>query len=112
MTNIRAIESLQNIVEYWTMRPTEQEAARLAIKALEQQDNERWIPVGVRLPTMEECQNNDCRFIVTDDKKAYQKFYDYHKVYDGGFFDFGIYGYEKDGSVVAWKPMPEPYKEN
>lgn len=39
MTNKEAIESLQNIVEYWSMRPSEQEAARLAIKALEQQND-------------------------------------------------------------------------
>lgn len=33
----RAIESLQNIVEYWTCRPSEVEAAKLAITALKQQ---------------------------------------------------------------------------
>jgi hypothetical protein len=32
-----AIESLKNIVEYWTCRPTETEAAKLAIEALEKQ---------------------------------------------------------------------------
>lgn len=40
MTNKEAIKSLQNIVEYWSMRPSEQEAARLAIKALEQQNED------------------------------------------------------------------------
>lgn len=33
----KAIESLKNIVEYWTYRPTEVEAAKLAISALEKQ---------------------------------------------------------------------------
>lgn len=35
MTHKEAIKSMENIVEYWTHRPTEVEAARLAIKALE-----------------------------------------------------------------------------
>jgi hypothetical protein len=33
----KAIESLQNIVEYWTCRPSEIEAAKLAITVLKQQ---------------------------------------------------------------------------
>ena len=33
----KAIESLKNIVEYWTYRPGEVEAANLAISALEKQ---------------------------------------------------------------------------
>ena len=47
MTNKEAIKSLQNIIEYWTMRPTEQEAARLAIKALEQQDDNCVYRIGL-----------------------------------------------------------------
>ena len=35
MNNQEAIKSLENIVEYWTCRPTEAEAAKLAISALE-----------------------------------------------------------------------------
>ena len=34
MTREEAIKSLQNIVEYWTYRPTEVEAAKMAISAL------------------------------------------------------------------------------
>jgi hypothetical protein len=34
MTREEAIESLQNIVEYWTYKPTEVEAAKMAITAL------------------------------------------------------------------------------
>lgn len=43
-----AIKSLKNIVEYWTYKPTETEAAKLAIQALEKQiqtrvhENEYW----------------------------------------------------------------------
>lgn len=31
-----AIKALQNIIEYWTHKPTEQEAARMAIEALKE----------------------------------------------------------------------------
>ena len=34
MTREEAIKSLQNIVEYWTYKPTEVEAAKMAISAL------------------------------------------------------------------------------
>ena len=34
MTREEAIKSLQNIVEYWTYKPTEVEAAKMAITAL------------------------------------------------------------------------------
>lgn len=37
MTNEVAIKALRNIVEYWTYKPTEVEAAELAIGALEKQ---------------------------------------------------------------------------
>ena len=37
MNNQEAIKSLKNIVEYWTFRPTEIEAAKLATSALEKQ---------------------------------------------------------------------------
>ena len=36
MTPEEAIKSLQNIVEYWTYKPTEVEAAKMAITALEE----------------------------------------------------------------------------
>ena len=37
MNNQEAINSLKNIIEYWTYKPTEVEAAKLAISAIENQ---------------------------------------------------------------------------
>ena len=34
MSNKEAIKSMQNIIEYWTYKPTEVEAAKLAIEAI------------------------------------------------------------------------------
>lgn len=52
MTREEAIKSLQNIIEYWTYKPTEVEAAKMAIAALRPVSREKvekmrgvWIPV-------------------------------------------------------------------
>lgn len=50
MTPEEAIKSLQNIVEYWTYKPTEVEAAKMAIAALE--EIQQYREVG----TVEECR--------------------------------------------------------
>lgn len=34
MSNKEAIKSMQNIIEYWTYKPTEIEAAKLSIEAI------------------------------------------------------------------------------
>lgn len=41
MTREEAIKSLQNIIEYWTYKPTEVEAAKMAISALRPVSRER-----------------------------------------------------------------------
>jgi hypothetical protein len=41
MNNHEAIKSLENIVEYWTYKPTEVEAATMAIKALKKEDPQK-----------------------------------------------------------------------
>jgi len=45
MTKDEAIKSLNNIIEYWAYRPTEVEAAKMAIEALKNEDTTtaRWI---------------------------------------------------------------------
>lgn len=41
MTREEAVKSLQNIIEYWTYKPTEVEAAKMAISALRPVSRER-----------------------------------------------------------------------
>ena len=90
------------------------EALEVAIKALEQQDKEQWIPVKERLPsehpvpdnngetvsnlvfvTVKDCDNSD--IFVCDDVTV-----------GGQWINFGNLN---DYKVIAWSPMPEPYKE-
>lgn len=94
MTNKEAIKSLQNIVEYWDMRPTEQEAARLAIKALEQQDKDRWIPVSEKPPS-------------DDDIILYSGHYLSEEEVDSCSGEWFL---DRKEYMTAWKPMPEPYE--
>jgi hypothetical protein len=40
-------------------------------------ENYEWIKCSDRLPTMKECQRNDCRFIVSDGNRVYSDLFDY-----------------------------------
>lgn len=69
-----------------------------------------WVPVKDRLPSVEEFQKNDGRFIVTDRNKVYQDWFD---IYTGVFMREGFSGIlSEDICVFAWQPLPEPYKES
>lgn len=54
MTREEAIKSLKNIVEYWTYKPTEVEAAKMAIDALCPVSREQ---VEKAFPGCEKCRN-------------------------------------------------------
>lgn len=77
----------------------------------EKQLNNGWIPVSERLPTIKECQENDCRFIVTDGNRRYQNWFDYEDNYFDRCACNGL-GLKRDSYVIAWQPLPEPYKED
>lgn len=67
----------------------------LAIQALEKQLNDRWIPVSERLP-----EESSYILVTFDDGFVASVYYE---------DDFGLwYG---SGEPIAWKPLPEPYKE-
>lgn len=75
--------------------------------------NDGWIPVEERMPTKEEFLKDDGRFILDDGNRRYQGLFD---IYDGKFkFSRHISGihYElfEDKCVIAWQPLPEPYKQ-
>ena len=74
----------------------QKEALDMAIKALEQK---RWIPVSERLPEKDEV------VLITN------KWYEVDKaLYIGdGMFDI-IINYLQKEEVIAWMPLPQPYK--
>lgn len=75
-------------------------------------ENGGWIPVGERLPTMEEYQKNDGRFILDDGNRRYQGLFDvYERKFKVTKYISGIIPvFEDDSEVIAWMPLPEPYR--
>lgn len=93
-------------------------AIDLAIKALEQQEKERWIPVSEGLPEEHEEEDEsglDETYMVSDlvlvtvlddDDNTFMA----EDVTVGGeWVNFGNFN---DCKVIAWKPMPGKYEEN
>lgn len=69
----------------------------LAVSALEKQEQDRWVPVSVRLPEKEGC------YLVTvqnDHKRKYSK----TAWYSGD-------GWFARQDIIAWRLTPEPYTE-
>ena len=63
-------------------------------------DQARWIPCNEKLPKYK-------AMVIVSVNKAYE---------EDGWFGIGIaeYRYQKwwkDGTIAAWMPLPEPYKE-
>ena len=75
-------------------------------------DNDGWIPVEERLPTMEEYQKNDGRFILDDGNRRCGGYFD---VYTGRFYSYRhITPYRaelyENNVIAAWRPLPDPYR--
>ena len=74
------------------------EALDMAIQALESQ---KWIPVSERLP-----EEDDKEYLVTMySGGVYDVDTSYFWYFEEGYSDWG------DCGVIAWMPLPEPYKE-
>jgi hypothetical protein len=97
MTREEAMNYLERIKQEYDCS-YEEDALDMAIKALEQT---QWIPVSERYP-----QTQYKHFFVTDDKGkvSIQEFYlsldEERRPYFSGMVN-----------VIAWMPLPEPYRE-
>ena len=81
-------------------------------KIIRKHMNDGWIPVEERLPTMEEYQKDDGRFILDDGNRRCAG---YFNVYTGRFYSYQhITQYmaelHENNWVIAWHPLPEPYR--
>lgn len=63
-----------------------------------------WILCSERLPTIEECLKNDCRFILDNGNRRYQGTFDY---IEKRFVYSNWKGMRTDNCVIAWKLLPE-----
>lgn len=87
------------------------EIAIQIVNQVEQEHNNGWIPCSERLPSMEECQKYDNRFIVSDGNRSYQRFFDYKEKRFCEPFYMGTLNTFYDDCVTHWQPLPQPYKE-
>lgn len=85
---------------YVDLAPEFTEAMKMAVSALEKQEQDRWIPVTERLPE--------------DDTEVLVYLFDNQSPYIAWIRDSHWYTeefeVEKENEPVAWMPLPEPYK--
>lgn len=106
---IREFENLSDTCNLFRWRSADKIRAGIRRIINSQPKVGEWIKCTDRLPTMEECQENDCRFIVTDGNRRYERHFDY---IDKKFvqIDDKLLSTE-DRCVIAWQPFPV-YKED
>ena len=94
------------------------DAHRLAISALEKQEQDRWIPCNVRLP--KEKDAGILKKIGTDKRSDYvlatvevkgERMTVTACTYDGKW-DWNMKYAFPDYKVIAWRPLPAPYQED
>ena len=120
MTNKEAINFLRGKIkllgELNCVYSEEDYALDMGIRALERQEKERWIPVSEGLPE-EHSEQDECNLdevhassdlvlvTVLDDNG--NTFITDDITVDGEWVNYGNFNYFE---VIAWKPMPEPYR--
>ena len=119
MTNEKAIEYNEYLREYmkiidkkseYKFLKENYEALDMANQALKQT---RWILCSERLPNEEEYKKNNGIFNVTDGNRSYSEWFDFYVKKGFGeptIYGFKIYGFKIDRCIIAWQPLPEPYK--
>lgn len=119
MTEQEAMEIIMQVVYDGEFTLNSNEAFLIACKCIEKQMHSGWIPIKTRPMTSEECEDYgvddgyiyDCRLpdggdeVLISTKWGVEKTTFYTD--DGYYFE----QYEDDGDVLAWMPLPEPYKE-
>jgi len=104
MDNKEAINWLTRIRDRLMTTSSKQfEAMTIAIAALEQQEQDKRIPVTERLP-----EENGRYIICYEDATTFLDYFN-----GKWFFPLGKHAMacEETGTIVAWRPLPEPFQE-
>ncbi len=128
MTNKEAIAILRGINVSSRCWHSEKEALDLAIKALEEQRQGKWIPVSERLP--DDLEPVNITWINHDPEPYYKEIKDKPFTATGVYFNgqwywwstlctdiLAEYSHNFDDiidpaiEIIAWQPLPEPYKK-
>ena len=102
MTNRKAIKMLKTILgTVYLGNRKFIEAVEKAISALEKQEQDRWIPVTERLP-----EENGTYLACYEDATVLLDWF------NGKWFFYRTNpAVEETGTIIAWRPLPEPYTE-
>ena len=112
----KLIETFKDMALSWgEMHDKESKYRRFDMEEIERVVNNQpqigeWIPCEKRLPTLEECAENDCRFILDDGARRYEGYF----MPANGIFvkpNPNEEGTVDDKFVRAWQPLPKRYKE-
>lgn len=110
MENAEAIHRIQTHIRVHKMGEYPhvliKEALDMAIDALREQDERRWIPVAERLP-----QNYISVLVYIPGETPLPTVHEAYIADDGEWRSFAVYGVE-NADVTHWMPLPEPPKEN
>ncbi|OZV12324.1 hypothetical protein CIW83_09515 [Tissierella sp. P1] len=108
----KTIDELRYIKEYFHV---DKGSLELAINILEKQLKDKWIPVSERLPNDTECNEfddmhpNHRKFLCTIKIADYEPQIRVLFLSEVFGWKYGADDYNK--YVIAWKPLPELYKE-
>ena len=69
----------------------------------------KWIPCSERLPNNHEYIKNKGLFCVSDGNRSYFEWFDIYNT--ERFVEPTIAGFRVDNAVIAWMPLPLPYKQ-
>lgn len=114
MTKSEAIEVLQRNAVFCDAEL--EDSINLAISALEKQEQDRWIPCSERLP-----ETSSTKLVTFESGEIGMAYIVKSETIYGGRLRFPVAHRtnfwniseedNEEGSVVAWRPLPEPYKE-
>ncbi len=110
MTNKEAIEILRKIALYVPTGVIDPSnfylALDLAIKALEESEQDEWIPISEKLPNRNEVYN--VTRIIEGTRLTDASYFDGQNTWHR---DTGVnHGRPYLTDIIAWQPLPEPYK--
>ena len=90
-------------------------AFHLAIEALKEKEANKWIPISERLPEPQKPNEDFYNEHWSDFVLVCIDWWNGQKVIDTAFYDFDekewVYQGSEESEVIAWKPLPEPYKK-
>ena len=125
MTNEKVIKKLEHYryclkFQYGWYNKDDDEALDMAIRALKNEQT-RWIPVREKLPEVMDGTNGECSddvlICVADDEQitistGFYGYYPKSKSYQGWWsvWSYGCHQLDRKYKVIAWMPLPEPYK--